>query len=211
MNAGISRYAAVILVVALPGVMHWDAYASFSQGASGPTPGAVQHTNTHTSTQTSTQEKSTSPVEREIHHQLLLLPYYSVFDNLEFSLSGSKVILVGQVVRPSLKANAEAAVKSIEGVVTVDNRIEVLPVSAADDDLRTAIYRAVFEDDELKKYGAQTLPTLHILVKNGHVSLAGFVDSEEDKNLAATRTRGVANVGAVRNDLAVHAKQSAEK
>jgi hyperosmotically inducible periplasmic protein len=203
MNAGISRYAAVILVVAQPGVMHWDAYAPFSQGASGHTPGAVQHT--------STQEKSTSPVEREIHHQLLLLPYYSVFDNLEFSLSGSKVILVGQVVRPTLKANAEAAVKSIEGVVTVDNRIEVLPVSAADDDLRTAIYRAVFEDDELKKYGVQTLPTLHILVKNGHVSLAGFVDSEEDKNLAATRTRGVANVGAVRNDLAVHAKQSAEK
>jgi hyperosmotically inducible periplasmic protein len=207
MNAGISRYAAVILVVAQPGAMHWDAKAPFSQGASGPTPGAVQHS----STQTSTQEKSTSPVEREIHHQLLLLPYYSVFDNLEFSLSGSKVILVGQVVRPTLKANAEAAVKSVEGVVTVDNRIEVLPVSAADDDLRTAIYRAVFEDDELKKYGVPTLPTLHILVKNGHVSLAGFVDSEGDKNLAATRTRGVANVGAVRNDLAVHAKQSAEK
>ena len=207
MNAGISRYAAVILVVAQPGVMHWDAYAPFSQGASSQAPGAVQHT----STQTSTQEKSTSPVEREIHHQLLLLPYYSVFDNLEFSLSGSKVILVGQVVRPTLKANAEAAVKSIEGVVTVDNRIEVLPVSAADDDLRAAIYRAVFEDDELKKYGSETLPTLHILVKNGHVSLAGFVDSEGDKNLAATRTRGVANVGAVRNDLAVHAKQSAEK
>jgi len=155
------------------------------------------------------EETYVATLSREIHHQLLLLPFYSVFDNLNFTLKGSIVTLSGQVVRPTLKANAEATVKSIEGVGAVVNQIEVLPSSAADDDLRNAMYRAIFEDSTLARYAAQSLPPIHIIVKNGSVTLEGSVDSAADKNLAAARTGGVVNVVGVKNNLLVQAKGSA--
>jgi len=156
-----------------------------------------------------TEEPGGSVLEREIRHQLQVLPFYSVFDNLQFTLSGHRVVLTGQVVRPTLKAQAEADIKSLEGVGTVENRIEVLPVSGTDDDLRTAIYRAVFEDSTLKRYAAQEVPEIHIVVKNGGVSLEGAVDSEQDKAQARTRACTVANVTEVKNNLTVRAKKGA--
>lgn len=140
-------------------------------------------------------------VAKEVRHQLLLLPYYSVFDNLMFKVEGDKVTLLGQVVRPTLKSDAEAAVKSIEAVASIDNRIEVLPVSPMDDQLRRAVYRAIYGDPGLSKYGWSALPTIHIIVKNGHVTLEGVVDSESDKNLANLRANGVPNVFSVTNNL----------
>jgi len=131
---------------------------------------------------------------KEVRHQLLLLPYYSVFDNLMFKVDGDKVTLLGQVVRPTLKSDAEAAVKGIEGVASLDNQIEVLPVSPMDDQLRRAVYRALYTDASLSKYGWSALPSIHIIVKNGHVTLEGVVDSESDKNLANLRANGVPNV-----------------
>ena len=140
---------------------------------------------------------------REVRHNLLLLPYYSVFDSLMFKVDGDKVTLMGQVVRPTLKSDAEAAVKNIEGVSSIDNQIEVLPVSPMDDQLRRAVYRALYGDSSLSRYGMSALPSIHIIVKNGHVTLEGVVDSEGDKNLANLRAQSVPNVFSVTNNLTV--------
>jgi len=140
---------------------------------------------------------------KEVRHQLLLLPYYSVFDNLLFKVEGDKVTLLGQVVRPTLKSDAENAVKSIEGVASVSNQIEVLPVSPMDDQLRRAVYRAIYGDAVLSRYGMSALPSIHIIVKNGNVTLEGVVDSESDKNLANLRSSAVPNVFSVTNNLTV--------
>jgi len=145
---------------------------------------------------------------REIRHQLLVLPYYSVFDYISFTLAGDKVSLSGQVLRPSLRADAEAAVKSIEGVASVNNLIEVLPKSSTDDDARRAVYRAIFEDSTLQRYGIPDVPTIHIVVKNGGTTLEGTVGSEMEKNLATTRASSVAGISGVKNNLVVHAKTS---
>jgi hyperosmotically inducible protein len=144
---------------------------------------------------------------KEVRHQLLLLPYYSVFDNLMFKVDGDKVTLLGQVVRPTLKSDAESGVKSIEGVASVDNQIEVLPVSPMDDQLRRAVYRALYGDSALSRYGMSALPSIHIIVKNGNVTLEGVVDSESDKNLANLRASGVPNVFSVTNNLNISASE----
>ena len=140
---------------------------------------------------------------KEVRHQLLLLPYYSVFDNLLYKVDGDKVTLMGQVVRPTLKSDAENAVKEIEGVSSVDNQIQVLPVSPMDDQLRRAVYRAIYGDPALSRYGMSALPSIHIIVNNGHVTMEGVVDSEADKNLAAIRANSVPNVFSVTNNLVV--------
>ena len=142
---------------------------------------------------------------KEVRHQLLLLPYYSVFDNLLFKVDGDKVTLMGQVVRPSLRSDAESAVKGIESVSSVDNQIEVLPVSVMDDQLRRAVFRAIYGDTVLSRYGMAALPSIHIIVKNGSVTLEGVVDSESDRNLANLRANGVPNVFSVTNNLTVPA------
>jgi hyperosmotically inducible protein len=149
------------------------------------------------------EKKVQENLVKEVRHQLLLLPYYSVFDNLLFKVEGDKVTLLGQVVRPTLKSDAENAVKSIEGVASVNNQIEVLPVSPMDDQLRRAVYRAIYGDAVLSRYGMSALPSIHIIVKNGNVALEGVVDSESDKNLANLRASAVPNVFSVTNNLTV--------
>jgi hyperosmotically inducible protein len=151
----------------------------------------------------SQETKASQNIVREVRHQLLLLPYYSVFDNLAFKVDGDRVTLEGQVTNPTLKHDAEAAVKSIEGVSSVTNNIEVLPPSPMDDQLRRALYRAIYGDPTLSKYGWSSMPSIHIIVKNGHVSLEGVVDSEADKNLAGLRANSVPNVFEVKNNLVV--------
>jgi len=148
---------------------------------------------------------------REVRHQLLLLPYYSVFDNLMFKVEGDKVTLLGQVVRPTLKSDAENVVKSLEGVSSVDNQIEVLPVSPMDDQLRRAVYRALYSDPAISKYGWSALPSIHIIVKNGNVTLEGIVDSDSDRNLANLRANQVPNVFSVQNNLKVMANEKNDK
>ncbi len=140
---------------------------------------------------------------KEVRHQLVMLPWYSVFDNLAYQVDGDKVILSGQVTRPVLKSDAEAAVKSIEGVSSVVNNIEVLPPSPMDDQLRHALYRAIYGDPDLARYSIQAVPSIHIIVKNGNVTLEGIVDSETNKNLAGLRANQVPNVFSVKNNLVV--------
>jgi hyperosmotically inducible protein len=140
---------------------------------------------------------------KEVRHQLVMLPWYSVFDNLAYQVQGDKVTLYGQVTRPTLKSDAEAAVKSIEGVASVVNNIEVLPPSPMDEQLRRAVYRAIYGDPALARYSIQAVPSMHIIVKNGNVTLEGVVDSETDKNLAGLRANQVPNIFSVKNNLVV--------
>ena len=140
---------------------------------------------------------------KEVRHELVMLPYYSVFDNLAFKIDGYRVTLLGQVVRPSTKTEAEARVKKIEGVSSVINQIEVLPASPMDDQLRRKLFRAIFSETTLEKYSLQAVPPIHIIVKNGHATLEGVVESESDKNVANIRASGVAGVFSVTNNLRV--------
>lgn len=149
------------------------------------------------------ESKYEQQLAKEVRHQLVMLPWYSVFDNLQYKVEGDKVILSGQVTRPTLRSDAEAAVKSLEGAASVVNNIEVLPLSPMDDQLRRAVYRAVYGDPGLSRYSIQAVPSIHIIVKNGQVTLAGVVDNETDKNLAGLRANGVPNVFSVKNNLVV--------
>jgi hyperosmotically inducible protein len=146
---------------------------------------------------------STQAANGTVRHELVMLPYYSVFDNLSYKVEGDKVVLMGQVVRPTLKSDAEAVVKSIEGINKVENQIEVLPLSPMDDQVRRSVYRAIYGDAGLFRYGVASVPSIHIIVKNGNVTLEGVADNESDKNLAGLRANGVPNVFSVKNNLAV--------
>ncbi len=147
--------------------------------------------------------ESSQRIARETLHQLLMDPYYSVFDNLAFRVDGNTVTLMGQVTDPATKSDAVASVKKIEGVDRVVDNIEVLPPSAMDDGIRRATYRAVYGTDGLFKYSMGAVPSIHIVVKNGHVTLVGVVDNEADKDLAGIRAKGIPNVFSVDNQLQV--------
>ena len=142
-------------------------------------------------------------LQKQVRHQLLMLPYYTVFDNLEYRVSGYRVELSGQVVNPVLKSDAEAAVKRIEGVQQVINHIEVLPLSNFDDQIRIAAYRRIYGYPTFEKYAIQAMPPIHIIVKNGHITLMGVVDSKMDSQIAYMQARSVPGVFSVTNDLRV--------
>lgn len=144
----------------------------------------------------------------EIRHQLVMLPYYSIFDDLAFRVDGGTVTLLGAVTRPTLKSEAENVVKGVEGVTQVVNRIEVLPLSPMDDQIRRAMVRAIYGDSNIgTRYGYQALPSIHIIVKNGDVTLKGVVANQFDKTLISTRANGVPNVFKVTNDLQVESSK----
>jgi len=153
----------------------------------------------HSSTQGRTQDYLT----REVRHELVMLPYYSVFDWLQYEVKpDGTVILQGEVTRPTLKSDAENVVKRLEGVTRVVNQIEVLPLSPNDDRIRRAVYRALFNwNSPLFRYGMGAVPPIHIIVKNGHVTLKGVVASQADANLAYIKANSVPGVFSVKNEL----------
>jgi hyperosmotically inducible protein len=145
-----------------------------------------------------------SRIAGQVRHELLQLPYYGIFDDLAFRADGDTVTLLGAVVNPVLKSDAERAVKRVEGVARVVNHIEVLPVSPNDDQIRMAEYKAIYGDPALStRYGYRALPTIHIIVKNGNVTLVGVVANEADKNLVGIRANSVPGVFSVANNLQV--------
>jgi len=147
-------------------------------------------------------DRATERIKKEVRHELLMLPYLGVFDNLAYKVDGSTVTLLGQVTRPTLKSDAGRAVKGIEGVDKVDNQIEVLPVSPSDDRLRVRLYRAIYSGS-LQRYSLGVQQPIRIIVKNGHVTLEGVVDNEGDKNIAGIRANGVPGIFSVTNSLQV--------
>ena len=143
-------------------------------------------------------------ITTEVRHQLVMLPYYGVFDNLAYKVSpDGTVTLLGQVARPTLKSDAERAVQKVEGVEHVDNQIEVLPTSPMDDQSRRAVYRAIYGNEVLSQYALRAVPPIHIIVKNGHVTLEGVVSRQMDKQIAEMQAKSVPNVFSVTNNLRV--------
>lgn len=140
---------------------------------------------------------------REIRHELVMLPYYGVFDNLAYKVDGYKVTLMGQVTRPTLKTSAERVVKDIEGVEQVINNIEVLPLSPNDDRIRLAAYRTIYGQPALNRYALNAVPPIHIIVRNGNIILEGVVANEGDKNIAGIQANSVQGAFAVTNNLRV--------
>ena len=147
--------------------------------------------------------KATDRLTREVRHELVMQPYYGVFDDLSYAVNGSVVTLYGRVTKPALKSGAEDAVKRIEGVSKVDDQIKVLPISSMDDQVRRAEYRAIYSHPGLDTYALQAVPSIHIIVENGRVTLEGAVASQSDKNLAGVAANGVSGVFSVGNNLRV--------
>jgi hyperosmotically inducible protein len=147
--------------------------------------------------------KAQERIIKEVRHELLMLPYFGVFDYIAFKVDGFNVTLLGEVVRPTLKSDAENVVKHIEGVEKVDNQIEVLPPSPMDDRLRVRLFRAIYQYPALQKYELGVQKPIRIVVKNGHVTLEGVVDSDADKNLAGLRANSVSGIFSVSNNLQV--------
>lgn len=140
---------------------------------------------------------------KEVRHELVMLPYYSIFDDLEYSVNGNTVTLMGSVVNPTLKSDAENVVKHIEGVDHVNNEIKVLPPSPMDDQIRRRVARAIFNSGSLYRYAMGALPSIHIIVDNGHVTLKGFVDNQADKTQAKLAANSVPGVFSVNDELQV--------
>jgi hyperosmotically inducible protein len=147
--------------------------------------------------------KAQERITKEVRHELLMLPYFTVFDNIAYKVDGDTVTLLGQVTRPSLKSDAENSVKHIEGVEKVDNQIEVLPPSPMDDGLRRRLYREIYGYPALEKYALGVQKPIRIIVKSGRVTLEGVVDNDADKNLAGLRANGVPSIFSVTNNLQV--------
>jgi hyperosmotically inducible protein len=153
--------------------------------------------------QASTHTQTPKSLDEQVRHELLMLPYYNVFDDLSFQVQGNRVVLLGEVTTPTLKNDAEHVVRSIPGVQGVTNNIDVLPLSPYDDRIRLAVLRAVYTQPGLDRYGLGAQPSIRIIVKNGRVTLDGVVNNEVDRNLAGLRANGVPGVFSVINNLRV--------
>ena len=171
----------------------------------------AQSSNPQFATRPASANQGEQRIVKEVRHELVMQPYYSLFDDLEFQVNGNTVTLLGSVVNPSLKSDAENAVKGIEGIEKVDNQIKILPPSSMDDRIRRQEARAILGFDGLSKYSWSAVPPIHIIVDNGHVTLKGVVDSTGDKNLANTAANQVSGVFSVTNDLQVAGTASTRK
>ena len=147
--------------------------------------------------------KSQERIIKEVRHEMLMLPYFGVFDYIAFKVDGSTVTLLGQVMKPVTKSDAENAVKRIEGVEKIDNQIDVLPPSSMDDRLRQRLFRAIYQYPPLQRYELGVQKPIRIIVKSGRLTLEGVVDSEGDKNLVGMRANGVSGLFSVTNNLQV--------
>ena len=145
------------------------------------------------------------PLEQRVRHELVMLPYYNIFDDLSFRIdtATNTVYLMGDVTNPVLKSDAGRAVQHVEGVSRVVNNIRVLPLSPFDNQIRRAEARAIYGYPVLNRYAMGPMPSIHIIVDNGHVKLLGVVDNQGDKNIAGIRANGVPGVFSVENDLMV--------
>jgi osmotically-inducible protein OsmY len=177
------------------------------------------------SAQTTPAEEAVLRTARQIQKAILTLPNYGLFDDVRFSIKDGAVILRGSVSRPTLKSSAENVVKKIEGVQKVTNELEVQPLSRQDDDIRVRTYVAIYGHPALSRYNpnrgsplfrsraslaagiTNDPPTgyhpIHIIVKNGHVTLEGVVDSIGDRTIAEIQANGVAGVFGVTSNIRV--------
>src|SRR5271169_2968124 len=153
-------------------------------------------------------QKTLDRIVKEVRHELVMLPYYGVFDNLSYKVDpDGTVTLLGQVARPTLKSDAGNVVKRIEGVEKVVNNIEVLPTSFNDDRIRRAAYRAIYGNSVLSQYQLRAVPPIHIIVNNGHITLEGVVARQMDKQIAGMQANSVHGAFSVTNNLVVEEQE----
>lgn len=161
---------------------------------------------------TALAQDSASPeavkVAMKVRRELVTLPFYGVFDNLSFELNDGTLILHGAVTRPTLKTSAERVAQRVDGVKSVINRIEVLPLSNFDDGIRLRVLRAVYGQPALQRYQLGAQPSIRILVKNGEVTLEGVVLNEMERNIANIQANAVFGVFKVNNNLRVEVPPS---
>lgn len=186
MKKGINTFLAAVLAVGTTGLSFASSTDQTSQKVT-----------------SSANQRLEQRLSGQVRHELNMIPEFTVFDNLAYRVDGSTVTLVGQVRDAIVKDSAEARVKHLEGVERVDNQIEILPASFNDDRIRRQVARAVFNDSRLFNYGIQSVPPIHIIVKNGHVNLEGMVRTQTDKDDAFIRANGVSGVFSVQNNLQV--------
>ena len=148
-------------------------------------------------------ERALTPMEDMVRHELVMLPFLSVFDDITFRVDGSTVTLAGEVHRPSLKKSADRVVARIEGIDSVVNEIEVLPTSPYDDRIRLRVLRALYGHPALDRYSLGAQPAIRIIVKRGDVRLEGVVNRELEKNVATLQANAVPGVFSVTNNLKV--------
>lgn len=177
---------------------------------------AVQNPQQNNAAQSAPSNETLSPealskLANKVRHELVMLPYYDVYDNLYFRIDGRTVTLLGQTPNPSTKSTAGNAVKHIEGVEKVVNNIEVLPPSSADQRIRRATYQAIYSYGPLFKYSHAPVPPIHIIVKGGRVTLEGIVDSESDKQMAGIQANQVPGTFQITNNLRVIGPAQNEK
>jgi hyperosmotically inducible protein len=154
--------------------------------------------------QTPLPTTSQADLSETVRHELALLPFYTIFDNLQYRVEGNTVTLSGQVTRPALSRNAEAVAKQVSGVATVENEIEILPLGSFDNQIRFRVYHSLFNrNSALFRYGVGASSDIRIIVNNGHVTLVGNVSNELDKKLATFHTKTVSGIFSVTNNLQV--------
>jgi hyperosmotically inducible protein len=188
----------LLLVLALPLIFSMVALASPTTQDNPPS-GALN-------------QKSIDRIYKEVRHELVMLPFYGVFDNLSYKVDpDGTVTLLGQVSRPVLKSDAENVVKRIEGVEKVVNNIEVLPTSINDDRIRRAAYRAIYGNSVLSQYQLRAVPPIHIIVNNGKITLEGVVARQMDKQIAGVQANSVQGAFAVTNNLVVEEQEKKQE
>ena len=142
-------------------------------------------------------------IAKNVQHNLLMYPYYSIYDDIGYKVTNGQVSLYGAVTQPIKKSDIHNIVAKLPGVEGVNDGIKVLPLSPNDDMLRRQIAAAIYRFPALSRYGMGTHPSIHIIVDNGHVTLDGVVDSQGDKNLAGIRASMSLSFGSIVNNLQV--------
>jgi hyperosmotically inducible protein len=141
---------------------------------------------------------------RQIRHEIVMYPHYTIWDDISFRVNQGSVELTGEVNQPYKKSELGKIVAHVPGVASVNNQLEVLPLSNMDDRLRLQVARAVYGDPVLSRYAGQSLPPIHIIVDNGHVTLTGVVNNTMEKQVAGVRAATVGlSFGPIQNNLRV--------
>ncbi len=153
--------------------------------------------------QTYSGDASAMQMEKDVRKQILKLPYYEVFDHIEYSIQGNTVVLDGKVRNATNRKAAESAIKRVSGVEAVVNNIEILPVGGFDERIRIQLLRSVSSAGGLSRYLWPINPSIRLIVDRGHVSLEGFVSNKTDSDLANIAARSVPGVFSVTNNLVV--------
>ena len=148
--------------------------------------------------------QSDENLARKVRHEIVMYPHYTLWDNINYRIDQGNVQLTGAVTQPYKKSDLTKILQKIPGVTSVTNQIEVLPLSPMDDSLRRQVARAIFRDPSLSRYAIQAVPSIHIIVDNGHVTLEGVVDSPQEKQIAGMRASSAGlSFGPVVNNLRV--------